>query len=42
MAPTSGRSLHPNGDPAHVGHEYCGVVIEVGSEVQSIGFREKQ
>lgn len=30
------RGLQPNEGPAHMGHEYCGVVIEVGSEVRTI------
>lgn len=30
------RGLQPQDGPAHMGHEYCGVVIEVGSEVRNI------
>ncbi len=30
------RGLQPNDSPAHMGHEYCGVVIEVGSEVSTV------
>lgn len=30
------RGLSPQDGPAHMGHEYCGVVVEVGSEVRSI------
>lgn len=30
------RGLQPNEGPAYMGHEYCGVVIEVGSEVRTI------
>jgi hypothetical protein len=30
------RGLQPNDGPAHMGHEYCGVVVEVGSEVRSV------
>jgi len=30
------RGLQPTGGPAHMGHEYCGVVVEVGSEVRTI------
>ena len=30
------RGLQPNDGPAHMGHEYCGVVIEVGSAVRTI------
>lgn len=30
------RGLQPQNGPAHMGHEYCGVVIEVGSEVRNI------
>jgi threonine dehydrogenase-like Zn-dependent dehydrogenase len=30
------RGLQPNEGPAHMGHEYCGVVIEVGSAVRTI------
>ncbi|EJB07803.1 theronine dehydrogenase-like Zn-dependent dehydrogenase [Rhizobium leguminosarum bv. trifolii WSM597] len=30
------RGLQPVNAPQHMGHEYCGVVIEVGSEVRTI------
>lgn len=30
------RGLQPQDGPAHMGHEYCGVVVEVGSEVRSL------
>jgi len=30
------RGLQPQDGPAHMGHEYCGVVVEVGSEVHNI------
>ena len=30
------RGLQPNEGPAHMGHEYCGVVVEVGNEVRTI------
>jgi threonine dehydrogenase-like Zn-dependent dehydrogenase len=30
------RGLQPNDGPAHMGHEYCGVVVEVGSEVRTV------
>jgi threonine dehydrogenase-like Zn-dependent dehydrogenase len=30
------RGLQPVGDPMHMGHEYCGVVVEVGSEVRTV------
>jgi threonine dehydrogenase-like Zn-dependent dehydrogenase len=30
------RGLQPSEEPAHMGHEYCGVVVEVGSEVRSV------
>ncbi len=30
------RGLQPNEGPAHMGHEYCGVVVEVGSEVKTV------
>jgi threonine dehydrogenase-like Zn-dependent dehydrogenase len=30
------RGLSPREGPAHMGHEYCGVVIEVGAEVHTI------
>src|SRR5262245_56032297 len=30
------RGLQPTNGPAHMGHEYCGVVVEVGSEVKTI------
>lgn len=30
------RGLQPMNGPAHMGHEYCGVVVEVGSEVKTI------
>ncbi|MEW9570365.1 zinc-dependent alcohol dehydrogenase family protein [Rhodanobacter sp. Si-c] len=30
------RGLQPMGSPAHMGHEYCGVVVEVGSEVKTV------
>ena len=28
------RGLQPMDGPAHMGHEYCGVVVEVGSELR--------
>ena len=28
--------VHPLDEPMHMGHEYCGVVIEVGSDVRTI------
>ena len=30
------RGLQPMDQPMHMGHEYCGVVVEVGSEVRTI------
>ncbi|GMW05631.1 MAG: zinc-dependent alcohol dehydrogenase family protein [Gammaproteobacteria bacterium] len=30
------RGLSPQDGPAHMGHEYCGVVVEVGSAVKTI------
>ncbi|MBB4956254.1 threonine dehydrogenase-like Zn-dependent dehydrogenase [Agrobacterium vitis] len=30
------RGLQPVNEPAHMGHEYCGVVVEVGSAVTSV------
>lgn len=30
------RGLQPMNGPAHMGHEYCGVVVEVGSEVRTV------
>lgn len=30
------RGLQPMSGPANMGHEYCGVVVEVGSEVKTI------
>jgi threonine dehydrogenase-like Zn-dependent dehydrogenase len=30
------RGLQEMADPMHMGHEYCGIVVEVGSEVRSI------
>ena len=30
------RGLSPQEGPAHMGHEYCGVVVEVGSEVKTV------
>lgn len=30
------RGLQPTDGPAHMGHEYCGVVVEVGSEVKTV------
>ncbi|MGY8705847.1 zinc-dependent alcohol dehydrogenase family protein [Bradyrhizobium sp. 18BD] len=30
------RGLQPSEGPAHMGHEYCGVVVEVGSAVRTI------
>lgn len=30
------RGLNDAGGPMHMGHEYCGVVVEVGSEVRNI------
>jgi threonine dehydrogenase-like Zn-dependent dehydrogenase len=30
------RGLQPMDGPAHMGHEYCGVVVEVGSEVKTV------
>ncbi|KKB11761.1 IMP dehydrogenase [Devosia geojensis] len=30
------RGLQPVNDPQHMGHEYCGVVVEVGSEVKTV------
>jgi threonine dehydrogenase-like Zn-dependent dehydrogenase len=30
------RGLQPTDAPAHMGHEYCGVVVEVGSAVKTV------
>jgi threonine dehydrogenase-like Zn-dependent dehydrogenase len=30
------RGLQPVDDPMHMGHEYCGVVVDVGSEVRTV------
>lgn len=30
------RGLQPHAEPLHMGHEYCGVVVEVGSEVRTL------
>lgn len=30
------RGLQPMDAPAHMGHEYCGIVVEVGSEVRTV------
>ncbi|WP_457579196.1 zinc-dependent alcohol dehydrogenase family protein [Ensifer adhaerens] len=30
------RGLQPVGGPTHMGHEYCGVVVEVGDEVKTV------
>ncbi|WP_081161139.1 zinc-dependent alcohol dehydrogenase family protein [Ensifer aridi] len=30
------RGLQPMDGPAHMGHEYCGVVVEVGDEVKTV------
>ena len=30
------RGLQPMNGPAHMGHEYCGVVVEVGSAVKTV------
>lgn len=30
------RGLQPQDGPMHMGHEYCGTVVEVGSEVRSV------
>ncbi|WP_234681331.1 zinc-dependent alcohol dehydrogenase family protein [Bradyrhizobium monzae] len=30
------RGLQPKEGPAHMGHEYCGVVVEIGSAVRTI------
>lgn len=30
------RGLQPMNGPAHMGHEYCGVVVEVGGEVKTV------
>lgn len=30
------RGLQPSNGPAHMGHEYCGVVVEVGAAVKTI------
>jgi threonine dehydrogenase-like Zn-dependent dehydrogenase len=30
------RGLQPSDGPVHMGHEYCGVVVEVGSEVRTV------
>ena len=30
------RGLQPVNAPAHMGHEYCGVVVEVGSAVKTV------
>ncbi|MCK1312101.1 MULTISPECIES: zinc-dependent alcohol dehydrogenase family protein [unclassified Bradyrhizobium] len=30
------RGLQPTDGPAHMGHEYCGIVVEIGSEVRTV------
>ena len=30
------RGLQPVNEPAHIGHEYCGEVVEVGSAVKTV------
>src|ERR1039458_1151255 len=30
------RGLQPVSEPMHMGHEYCGVVVEVGSAVRTV------
>jgi len=30
------RGLQPVGGPTHMGHEYCGVVVEVGDDVKTV------
>ncbi len=30
------RGLSAQGGPAHMGHEYCGIVVEVGSDVKTV------
>ena len=30
------RGLQPQKGPAHMGHEYCGVIVEVGSDVRTV------
>jgi threonine dehydrogenase-like Zn-dependent dehydrogenase len=30
------RGLQPVNEPAHMGHEYCGVVVEIGSAVKTV------
>ncbi|MEK1948823.1 MAG: zinc-dependent alcohol dehydrogenase family protein [Ensifer adhaerens] len=30
------RGLQPLGGPTHMGHEYCGVVVEVGEDVKTV------
>ncbi len=30
------RGLQPSSGPAHMGHEYCGVVVEVGRDVRTV------
>lgn len=30
------RGLQPSNGPAHMGHEYCGVVVEVGAAVKTV------
>ncbi|WP_085026606.1 zinc-dependent alcohol dehydrogenase family protein [Ensifer aridi] len=30
------RGLQPMDGPAHMGHEYCGVIVEVGDEVKTV------
>src|SRR5438270_2419029 len=30
------RGLQPTDGPAHMGHEYCGIVVEVGSDVRTV------
>ncbi|HEY2345731.1 MAG TPA: zinc-dependent alcohol dehydrogenase family protein [Xanthomonadaceae bacterium] len=30
------RGLQPQDGPAHMGHEYCGVVVEVGADVKTV------
>jgi threonine dehydrogenase-like Zn-dependent dehydrogenase len=30
------RGLQPTEGPAHMGHEYCGIVVEAGSDVRTV------
>ncbi|RVD37653.1 IMP dehydrogenase, partial [Mesorhizobium sp. M4A.F.Ca.ET.020.02.1.1] len=30
------RGLQPVDGPMHMGHEYCGIVVEVGAEVRTV------